>query len=270
MIQLIKTKLGKIAVLGRAMIPEIRSRSNLIPFKAMIYASSLAMLKAPKVRSANTKQQYLNVANHLKILDYYATRLYGNAEPDPNSLADTLKAGVGSYVDLFYAMDTRERDSYVRSISREGHGARSNSNLLFIPSIMSEAGEDPEDVKNGLFRHLYAVPFKTLHNASRTGIRVLLMENRMAVKSVRYDMLHDFSKSLSQINTKISDILGGSISPSADEEMKTGFIEGAVRISEQTDINIAEIISDKVRTNRQIMLEMHRLIRRARHTGLAR
>jgi hypothetical protein len=262
---LIKTRIRKIAFLGRTLIPEIRSRSNLLSFRAMIYATSYAMLKAPKRRSQHTALHYRNLGNHLKLLEHYATRLHGISDMDPSSMSDTMKASVGSYVEFFYSMNPIEIDRYIKSLVAERHSVKRECNLLYIPAIMSEVHEDPNFVKDRLFRHLYAVPFKTLHRASRDGIRVLMMENRMAIKSIKYDAIHDFSKSVSAMDARISEILSGKINPPSDEQMKTSFIESAVKISEETDINIAEIISSKVSTNAHTMQEMQRLIRKARH-----
>jgi hypothetical protein len=258
---------------------EIRSRANLLPFKALIYVTSSAVLKSPKSSRARLKDQYRNMTNSIKVLNAYADRLYGAAagpgmpgaggsppsEPDPYSMADTLKSAVDNYVSLFYSMATHERSMYIKSMSSFKHRVKRESNMLFIPAIFAEEGEDHKVVKAGLFKHLYSMPFKMLYNTSKSGLRIMLLQNGMAIKSINYEMVHDFSKSVSVLDAKILEIGEGRISPIKDEELKTNFIDQAVKMSKETDINIAEIISDRVRTEGHIMREAQRLMRRAVH-----
>jgi hypothetical protein len=264
----------------RPLTLEIRSRANLLPFKALIYVTSSAVLKSPKSSRARLKEQYKNLTNTIKVLNAYADRLYGTAgpglpgagagstppsEPDPYSMADTLKSSIDNYVSLFYSMASHERSTYVKSMSSIKHRVKRENNMLFIPSIFAEDGEDPKVVKTGLFKHLYSMPFKMLYNTSKSGLRIMLLQDGMAIKSVNYEMVHDFSKSVSVLDAKILEISEGRISPIKDEELKTSFIDQAVKMSKETDINIAEIISDRVRTEGHIMREAQRLMRRAVH-----
>ncbi|MDE1865467.1 MAG: hypothetical protein KGH94_02410 [Candidatus Micrarchaeota archaeon] len=257
---------------------EIRSRANLLPFKALIYVTSNAVLKSPKASKARLKDQYKNLTNTIKILNTYADRLYGAggpnpsapgkpspSEPDPYSMADTMKSAIDNYVSLFYSMATHERSAYVKSMSAVKHKLKRESNMLFIPAIFAEDNEDPKVVKAGLFKHLYSMPFKMLYNTSKSGLRLMLLQNGMALRSVNYEMVHEFSKSVSVLDARILEISEGRISPIKDEELKTNFIDQALKMSKETDINIAEIISDRVRTEGHIMREAHRLMRRAIH-----
>ena len=145
------------------------------------------------------------------------------------------------------------------------HRVKRESNMLFIPAILGEAGEDQKVVKAGLFKHLYSMPFKMLYNTSKSGLRLMLLQNGMAIKSMNYEMVHEFSKSVSVLDARILEIAEGRISPIKDEELKSQFIEQAVKMSRETDINIVEIISDRVRTESHIMKEAQRLMRRAVH-----
>lgn len=236
--------------------------------------TSSAVLKSPRSSKVRLREHYRDLSNSIKILNSYATRLYGAAdpnpakpesEPDPYAMTDTLKSAVDNYVSLFYSMNTQERTAYVKSMSAVRHRVRKESNMLFIPAIFSEEGEDPKVVKSDLFKHLYAMPFKMLYNTSKSGLRLMLLQNGMAVKSMNYEMVHEFSKSVSMLDARILEIGEGKINPIKDEELKNGFIEEAVKMSRETDINIVEIISDRVRTESQIMREAQRLMRRAVH-----
>jgi hypothetical protein len=256
----------------RPLTLEIRSRANLLPFKALIYVTSSAVLKSPRASKVRLREQYRNLSNSIKVLNSYATRLYGAAdqnpsqpEPDPYAMTDTLKSAVENYVSLFYSMNTHERAAYIRSMSAVKHRVKRDANMLFVPAILGEAGEDQKVVKAGLFKHLYSMPFKMLYNTSKSGLRVMLLQNGMAVKSMNYELVHDFSKSVSMLDARILEIGEGKINPIKDEELKTRFIDQAVKMSRETDINIVEIISDRVRTEGHIMREAQRLMRRAIH-----
>ena len=133
----------------RPLTVEIRSRANLLPFKALIYATSNAVLKSPRSSKARLREQYRNLSNSIRLLNSYATRLYGAAgpdpsEPDPDSTTDTIRSAVENYVSLFYCMNTAERTAYIKSMSASRHRMRRESNMLFVPAILSEAGEAPK------------------------------------------------------------------------------------------------------------------------------
>jgi hypothetical protein len=260
---------------------EIRSRANLLPFKALIYVMSIAVLKSPRSSKVRLREHYRDLSNSMKVLNSYASRLYtaadpnpsqpgAGSEPDPYSMTDTLRAAVDSYVALFYSMNTTERTAYIKSMSSVKHRVKRESNMLFIPAIFGEAGEDQKAVKAGLFKHLYSMSFKMLYNTSKSGLRLMLLQNGMAIKSINYETVHEFSKLVSMLDARILEIGEGKISPIKDEELKTEFIDQAVKMSKETDINIAEIISDKVRTESHIMREAQRLMRRAVHVSAHR
>jgi len=229
------------------------------------------------------REQFRNLTNSIKVLNSYADRLYGAAgpapyvgpgapstpgsEPDPFSMADTMKSAIDNYVSLFYSMTTHERSAYIKSMSGMRHRVKRESNMLFVPAIFSEAGDDHKIVKAGLFKYLYSMPFKMLYNTSKAGLRLMLLQNGngMTMKSVNYETVHEFSKLVSVLDSRIIEISEGKISPIKDEELKSQFIDQAVKMSKETDINIVEIISDRVRTEGHIMKEAQRLMRRAVH-----
>jgi hypothetical protein len=256
---------------------EIRTRANLLPFKALIYVTTYAVLKSPKSSKARLRENYKNLSNSIRVLNVYASRLYGAADPNPSqpepdadSMTDTLKAAVDNYVSLFYSMNTNERSTYVRSMSGVRHRVKQESNMLFIPAILGEAGEEQKVVKAGLFKHLYSMPFKMLYNTSKSGLRLMLLQNGMAIKSINYETVHEFSKSVSMLDARILEIENGKINPAKDEALKGYFIDQAVKMSKETDINVVEIISDRVRTESQITKEAQRLVRRAVHMNRPR
>ena len=116
------------------------------------------------------------------------------------------------------------------------------------------------------------MPFKMLYNTSKSGLRLMLLQNQngMTIKCMNYETVHDFSKSVSMLDARILEIAEGKINPIKDEELKNDFIEQAVKMSKETDINIVEIISDRVRTESHIMRESQRLMRRAIHINRTR
>lgn len=219
----------------------------------------------PRRGRERLRESYRNMDTHLRNLNSYATRLSDMSELDPYSVADTLKAASGSYVSIFYNMSTAERDMYMKALTSTRHKIKPQSNLLFIPTIMSSAGEDPDLVGAHIYRSLYAMPLNVLYNSSKSGLQLILFENKMAMKSVNYELTYEFSKAVALLDARIAEVRAGKINPIKDEELKTDFIEKVIKMSEETDINIAEIISDKVRTERHMLLEAQRLMRKAVH-----
>ena len=244
-------------------VKEIRCRANLMPFRSLLYATSFAMLKAPKRNGARTAPAIAMLSDSMKVLNIHATRLYEHSDPDPYSMADALKNGIGAYVDLFYAMNPEQVRNYMNVVGKSKFRIRINNNLLYIPAMMSEIGEDAKIVKDALYNHIYAMPFKMLYSSSRAALSILLLERGMAVSEVSYDSINRFSAYVASMDARIQEISNGKINPISDEELKSEFISHAVSISEETDINVAEIISQKVRTDRHVMSELGGLVRKA-------
>ena len=76
-------------------------------------------------------------------------------------MADTIKSAIDNYVSLFYSMNTQERAAYIKSMSAVRYRIKKESNMLFMAAILGEAGEEQKAVKDGLFRHLYSMPFNS-------------------------------------------------------------------------------------------------------------
>jgi hypothetical protein len=221
------------------------------------------MLKAPKRGNSKSAPAVAVLSDSIKVLNIHATRLYEHSDPDPYSMADALKKGISAYVDLFYSMTPEQVRNYMNTVGKSKFRVKINNNLLYIPAMMSEIGEDANVVKDTLYNHIYAMPFKMLYSSSRAALSILLLERGMAVNDVSYDLINQFSAYVANMDARIQEISKGKINPISDEELKAEFIGHAVSISEETDINVAEIISQKVRTDRHVMSELGGLVRKA-------
>ncbi len=241
-----------------------------MPFKALCYSGSLAMLKMPKSRKAEFRSSYSKFASEMHNLNLFATRLYEGSEPDPYSMADAIKSGVCSYVDLFYKLDGSQISRYIEHASMQRYPFPHEKNMLFVPALMSQIGEEQEEVERSIFGHLYTIPFRVLHSSSKSALKVLLMENSLAIRNFDYNVLGNFSRAVSELDMRIKHISAGAINPIEDERLKTRFIDDAVRISEETDINVAEAISQKVRTEEHVINALLGLVRKYRSEATIR
>ncbi len=248
----------------------IRSRANLMPFNALSYVSSLAMLKMPKSHKADFRASYSRLSSELHNANLFATRLHEASEPDPYSMADAMRSGVSAYVDIFYQLDGHQIARYIEQASMQRYPFPHEKNMLFVPALMSQIGEDQGEVERRMFSHLYAIPFRVLHSSSKSALKVLLMENSIAIRSFDYNVLGSFSRSVAELDTRIKRISAGAVNPIEDEKLKTRFIDDAVRISEETDINVAEAISQKVRTEEHVINALLGLVRKYRSTAAMR
>ena len=76
---------------------------------------------------------------------------------------------------------------------------------------MAELKLPKEDASKGLFYSLYKMPFKVLFESSKSALHVALLEQNMAIRTVPYDTVESFSKSLSKLETRMNAIGKGTI-----------------------------------------------------------
>ncbi|MGI0100604.1 MAG: hypothetical protein ACREBH_02710 [Candidatus Micrarchaeaceae archaeon] len=261
-----KTRSSRPRLRSRGLSLEIRCRANLLPLKALFLAIGTANKRIVKPRNSNASLYAHKLASHVRDLNTIANRLKGSADVDPDSNSNGMESAVKTYVDLFYTISKEERKGYIDSFSK---GRKSKlkleRNLLIIPAMMAELKMPKEDVAKGLFYSLYKMPFKVLYDSSKSALQVALFEQNMAIRTVPYDTIESFSKSMSKLEKRIKGVEKGEISPSGDEDVKADFIDKTLEFSRATEINIADLIAEKVGTDAAVRTRMHRIMRRAKY-----
>lgn len=258
---------------------EIRCKANLLPMKSMVYALSHAKLKLCRPRNSNASLYAHKLSSQTRDLGYMIDSLRAPPKPDappipghpqnpddPDLHSKMINSAITTYVDLFYTINKEERKSYIESFNGERKNKiKPERNLLIIPALMAELNQPREEISESLFCKLYSMPFKVLHDSSKSALHVGILEQNMAIKSVPYETVEKFSKSMSRLEARIKSIEKGEINPQEDEDIKADFIERASDFSKKTEINIIDLISERVGTEAATLTRMHRLVRRARY-----
>jgi hypothetical protein len=260
---------------------EIRFRANILPLKAMVYATAHARQKVCMGRNSNgalyvprLTAQIRDLGNNINSLNSGA-RQQGPQLPDqqpedenPDRHSKSIESAVRTYVDLFYSISKEERKGYIESFTT-GKGRRTKisneRNLLVIPALMAELKQPKEEVSKGLFYSLYKMPFRVLYDSSKAALHVENFLNNMALKDLQYETVERFSKSMSRLETRMKAIEKGTISPAEDEHLKVDFIDKAIEFSKATDINVVDIIGQRVGTESAINAKLHGIRRKTRY-----
>ena len=268
---------------SRGIALEIRCRANVLPFKSLLYAIAHANKYVIKQRNSNASLYAHRLSTQMRDISSTVNSLRaataispseslargGNQDsPDmnPDSNSGRIRSAINTYVELFYNISKEERKSYIESF---GSGRKTKikpeRNLLIVPALMAELKLPKEEVSNGLFHSLYKMPFKVLYDSSKSALHVALLEQNMAIRTVPYDTVESFSKSMEKLESRMKEVDGGRVEPQEDEEIKADFIEKAMEFSKVTEINIIDLISERVGTEGAIRTRMHRLVRRGRY-----
>lgn len=251
---------------SRGISVEIRCKSNIMPLKSLLYAMAYAIKYVVRPKNSNATLFVHKLVVHTKNLNSMATSLKGSAEIDPKTHSQGIQSAVNAYVDLFYNASRDERKFFIEEFNkRVKTKVRMERNLLVLPALVAELKLPKDEVSKKLFYSLYKMPLKILFDSSKTALHVALLEQNMAISTVPYDTVEKFSKSMSKLESRIKSVEKGEIDPDEDEDVKADFIEKAVEFSKATEINIADLISEKVGTDSAISARMHRIMRRGRY-----
>ena len=277
MILLERTKTSRPRIRSRGVALEIRCRANILPLKAMLYAIAHARQKACKPRNSNSTlyvprltTQMRELAASIDALNAHSSQPMRLAQSEPQADPDDpelhsggIESSIRTYVDFFYTISKAERKEYMETFGNPRARVGAERNLLLIPALMAEMGQPKEEVSKGLFWHLYRMPFKVLYDSSKSALHVGNLLNNMAIRSVEYGTVDSFSKSMSRLEARIKAIEKGQIRPQEDERLKAEFIERAIGFSKITDINVIDIMAQRVGTESAIQARMQRMIRKA-------
>lgn len=273
-----RTRTARPRVRSRGLALEIRCRANILPLKAILYAIAHAKEKACKPRNSNSTLYVPRLTAQMRELAASIDSLnactgqparLARSEPptdpdDPDAQSGSIESSIRTYVDLFYTISKAERKSYMETFEKARWSRISaERNLLLIPALMAELGLQKEEVSKGLFCHLYRMPFKALYDSSKAALHVGNLLNNMAIRSVEYETVDRFSKSMSRLEARIKAIEKGDIRPLEDERLKADFIDRCISFSRITDINVVDVMAQRVGTESAIQARMQRMIRKA-------
>jgi hypothetical protein len=260
---------------------EIRCKANVLPLKSMLYAIAHARQTLYKPKNSNASLYAHKLTSQMRDLSSMINSLNFSARPsqsqlpppiqpsnpeNPDEHSRGIESAINTYVDLFYNIHKDERKSYIESFNQKKNSKiKPERNLLIIPALMAELKMPKEDVSKGLFYSLYKMPFKMLYDSSKSALHVALLEQNMAIRTVPYDTVEKFSKSMSKLDARIKSVEKGEIKPQEDEDLKIDFIDKAIEFSKTTEINIIDLIAERVGTESAMNTRMHRIMRRAKY-----
>ena len=268
-VSLEKTRALRSRLKSRGLSLEIRCKANLLSLKALFLALGTANKHIAKLRNSNANLYANKLASHMRNLDILSYKLKSSYDIDPNFFSRDIESAIKTYVDMFYALSKDERKHYIESFSKVVTKSRTKikpeRNMLLLPAMMAELKLPKDEVSSGLFHFLYKLPFAVLYDSSKSALRVALFEQNMAIRTVPYNTIEDFSSSLSKIEDRIKSIDNGSIKPLEDEDIKADFVAKALDFSKASEINIGDLISERVGTEAATLTRMHRIIRRSKY-----
>ena len=247
--QKLKTRNEKSKSAARALSLAIRCGANLLPLKGLLYA--MAHAKASRHVTGSSKEQVRislrRLNRQMKELAMLADDLQSMKDISGEELHKGIKRATATYVELFYNLNNDDRDSYLTSCS--GHNSKkiaNEQNLLLIPALMASRGESKDEITDFLSNNIYKIPFRVLYHSSKAAVHIELLEQAMGIKNAPEALIKNFSNALGNMVKCMDAIEQGSISPVADESLKQEFVDEAVLLSQQTDMKIADFISEKV------------------------
>jgi hypothetical protein len=230
----------------------IRCGANLLPVKGLLYAMSHAKSSRHVTGSskATAAESVKKMSKYMKELSEFATGLQTMHDVSGSELYKQIKTATTSYVDLFYNMDTKERDLYLTScVGHHGKKITNEQNLLLIPAIMASRGEPKSNVTSFLVNSIYRIPFRVLYHSSKAAMHIELLEQAMGIKSSPDKAMEKFSDALTKVDMRMQAIEDGTIRPEGDETLKEEFTTEAVLLSQTSDMKIADFISEKIMPN---------------------
>lgn len=258
-----RTKLLQVKRRETSLFKEICCRANLLPFHSLIYAISYARLsaKAPKGSRAGMHRQKLLV--HLSTLRVLANLLQSSVELDSTLSYTSLKSAIGSYVNLFYSMDGKERANYIAMASAHAAGRiPPERNLLIVPAMMASSSRPKHEVMAGLEIALYEKPFKLFYDASASALQVMKWKQGAAMEHANVDTTA-LSGSLAKLDSRINAIEHGIINPESDERIKRDFVLDAIEFSATHGSAAMDVVSERLGTAGVRTEKMRRLVRKA-------
>ncbi len=227
----------------------IRCGANLLPVKGLLYA--MAHAKSSRHVAGSSKHgsaaAVRKLSAQMKELSEFATALQRMRQFSGSELYKNIKLATVSYVDLFYALDTKDRDAFLASYAGS-HGKKiaHEQNLLLIPAIMASRGEPKSQVTSFLIGAIYKIPFRVLYHSSKAAVHIELLQQAMGIKDTPDGPVKRFSDALARMDKVMSSIEEGELRPEVDEDFKEKFVDEAVLLSQSTSMNIADFISEKV------------------------
>lgn len=203
------------------------------------------------------------MSKQLKELSIFATDLQKMREVSGSELYKHIKLATIAYVELFYSLDSKERDLFLQSCGgHHGKKITNEQNLLLIPAIMASRGEPKSHVTGFLIGAIYKIPFRVLYHSSKAAVHIELLQQAMGIKDTPDGPVKRFSDALARMDKVMQGIDEGSLSPDHDELFKQRFVEEAVLLSQSTEMKVADFISEKIMPNAFTDRMARKIIRR--------
>ncbi len=251
---------------SRGISLEIRCKANILPLKSLLYAMAHASKYMIRPKNSNASLYVHKLIAQTRNISALANSLKGSNDVSPSIHSKGIESAISTYVEMFYSVGRDERKWYIEEFNKGNRTkVKAERNLLVLPALMAELKMPKDEASKGLFYSLYKMPFKVLHESSKSALHVALLERNMAIRTVPYGAVERFSKSMSKLESRMAAVEGGGIDPDDDEDIKADFIERAIAFSKATDINIVDLISERVGTESAMRTRMHRIIRKARY-----
>ncbi len=231
----------------------IKCGANLLPVKGLLYAMAYAKASGHIVHSTKpgADEALRKMSKQMRELALLASDLQKMKATSGSELYKNIKLATISYVDLFYSLNSKDRDLYISSCGpgRSRKKIMDEQNLLLIPAIMASRGEPKAKVTAFLIGGVYKIPFRVLYHSSKAAMHIELLQQAMGLKGTPEAPVKRFSDVLEKINETMENIEEGDLRPEADENLKEKFVGEAVLLSQSTNMKIADFISEKIMPN---------------------
>ncbi len=246
---------------------EIRSRSNALPVKSLIYAISHA-LNDPNIKrevsNNGISHRASTLSRHISRLCRISDALCRAGVVNPDAMYSTLRAATTSYVNFFYSMKQSTLNGFIEQfyLTDVCRRVRPENNLLVMPALMATKKDNRRKVSAHILNNLYRMPINFVYKNSKAAMHVELLEQSLSAKSISDSDLDRFSDSLKRLDLLVESIKNGNVNPTADEDVKEHFIDLIVNMSHGSDIGIADFINEKLSQNTTGIDSAKRIIRK--------
>ncbi len=242
-------------------IRTLRCRINIIPIKSLLLAMSFLI-------NANVEKFYSNddiypamkrITRHMQALKETANAFYNNEEADPNAFYNELKLGVTSYVNFFYGVSRKSRDTYLETLHADASisGRHAEMNMLSAPVIMANAGRKKSEAISAMLSEVYSKPLKFCHSSGKAAMQIEFFKKSIAVKAMPEEAFGKLSAALERLEETIKAINNYSLEPINAEKEKSEFFERIIKLDNASGFGVANFIEDRLMPyeipNRKIM-----------------
>lgn len=229
---------------------KLRCRINIIPIKSLLLAMSFLI-------NANVEKFYNNddvypamkrITKHMQTLKETANELYRDIEVSPDTLYNELKLGVTSYVNFFYNISKKSRDTYIDTLKEDASisGRHSEINMLSAPALMANRAIKKSDAISAMLSELYSKPLKFCHSSGKAAMQIEFFKKSMAIRAMPEESFGRLSDALGRLDEAIKAINNYSFEPINTEKEKSEFFESMIKLDNESGFGITGFIEDRL------------------------